>query len=120
MNAKRILFVFASTSFDDARGHEGLDALLVAAAFDQQISVLLTGRAVLQLLERQDGAHIGLKSLAKGFSALPMYDVTDVFVDAQSAASFGLTADLFSLPVELLSKAEQTRLINAQDIVFSC
>lgn len=119
MQQKHILFLFNTVGFADARGQETMDALLVAAAFDQKISVLVTGSAVWQLLTDQHGAAVDAKSLAKSFAALPMYDIEDVFVDAETLQAHAVSTSELSVPVIVLDREQQTDLISRQDIVFS-
>ena len=119
MTRKRILFLLTSTRFGGAAGHETLDAAMIAAAFEQHVSILLTGEAVWQLLDAQIGAAVDAKALAPGLAALPMYEINDVYADAETVQRLNLPTDAFCVPVTLLSAPEQADLIRAQDVVFS-
>ena len=79
--------------------------ILTTAAFDQQVSVLFCDEGVLQLKRGQNPAAIGLKDTAQIFTALEVYDVNALYVEAESLAARGLTADDLLLPVQILPRA---------------
>ena len=81
MKPRRILFVISHPPHRGALAFEMLDELLVGAVFEQQVSVLFIDEGVFQLFD--SGETSG--NVARGYRALPTYDVNDVFVDAGSA-----------------------------------
>jgi tRNA 2-thiouridine synthesizing protein C len=91
---------------------------MASAAFDQQVAMLFLGDGVLQLCNGQDGAAIGYKSHDKQLSALPLYDVDALFVDAHSLRAHGLEADDLVLPAQLLTDAEISRLFADHTVVL--
>ena len=50
MTPKKILFLLRSPPYAGARAYETLEVLLVAAVFDQEVSVLFADDGVYQLL----------------------------------------------------------------------
>lgn len=116
---KRFLFVNQHPPYGTLKAKEALDALLMASAFEQTISVLFLGDGVFQLLKNQAPQSIGSKNISANISALPIYDVNAIFVDEQDLTERGLTSDNFILPVKALSSAQVAQLIQQQDIVLS-
>jgi tRNA 2-thiouridine synthesizing protein C len=114
MNARRLLFLIRHPPHRGALPFETLDELLVGAVFDQQISVLFVGDGVFQLVD--SGQTTG--NVARGFRALPTYDVHDVYVDKSSLRQRGLTTDALVLPVRALTRGRVGALIAAQDVVI--
>jgi tRNA 2-thiouridine synthesizing protein C len=104
-----------------ASGHalEAVDVALVAAAFEMRVAVLFSGAGVWQLVTGQDGGALGTRTQGKVLSALPHYDVTDVFVCAESLAATGLHSGDLVLPVRTLSLAEQRALIASHRFVVN-
>ena len=82
-------------------GHEGLEVVLVGAAFDQEVSMAFVGDGVFQLKQAQDTSGIGTKNFAGAYRALADYDVTRLYVETESLEERGLTVgDLMPLTYE--------------------
>ncbi len=96
---------------------ETLDQILTTAAFDQSVSVLFLGDGVFQLKTRQDSQAMVLKNTAAIFTALELYEITDVFVEAESLADRGLILDDLILPVRAIPRAEVNALMRRQDVI---
>ena len=95
-----------------------LDMVLASAVFDQQIQLLFMDDGVLQLLNGQQPEALPAKSLAANLSALPLFGVEQVFVDAVALQARGLSAADLILPVTPLDQAQMQALIAASDQVF--
>ncbi len=72
-----------------ALAFEMLDELLVGAVFEQKVSVLFIDDGVFQLIDSGETQT----NVARGYRALPTYDVNDVFVDGSALKQRGLAAD---------------------------
>lgn len=114
----RILYLAARAPYDDDRAQELLDALLVAASFGAEVSVLFQDDGVWQLLPGQDGQQLGRRSLSAQLDALPLFEVEQLFADGKSLAERGLTADDLLLPVKTLYGPELAALLASHDQVI--
>jgi tRNA 2-thiouridine synthesizing protein C len=114
MTTRRILFVIAHPPQRGALPRELLDALLVGAVFDQNISVLFVADGVYQLVDTAQTQG----NIARGFSALPTYDVDAVYVDGAAMRRRGLSAAGFTLPARSLTRGGIRELLAAQDVVI--
>lgn len=115
--SKKILFLLNRAPYGSSYALEALESVLVAAAFDQQVSLLFKGAGLYQLLAGQDGAAVGQRTLGKVLGALPEYGAEKFFACGPSAERLGLRLSDLILPVTWLDHEGQRRLINAQDIV---
>ncbi len=115
MNRRRILYVIAHSPGRGALARETLDALLVGAVFDQQVSVLFTEDGIFQLL---GGEHSAV-SIARSFTALSTYDVDSVYVDEASLAQRGLSLEALPVAASPLTRAGVRELLAAQDVVMN-
>ena len=113
MTPRRILFVIAHPPRRGALALETLDQLLVGAAFDQKISVLFMGDGVYQLVSSVEA----FDNIARGYRALPTYDVDDIYVDKTAIARRGLSKDTLVLPARALTRRGIQSLIAAHDVV---
>ncbi len=112
---------------------ESLEVVLIAAAFDQDISLVFADDGVYQLTKNQETGGIGMKNFSKTYSALGDYDIKKIYVEKESLDERGLTADdLQTLVYEdedddwaeknsmfVVDRAELTSIIDAQDVVLS-
>lgn len=116
--AKKILFVMRHAPYGNSLAREGLDALLACAAFEQKVSVLFLNDGVFQLLKNQQSDAIEQKSLEKSLTALPLYDVNELFADQQSLIERQLDEEQLCLPVTTLSVEQINTLFQQQDTIF--
>lgn len=77
-----------------------VDIALATAAFEQEVDLLFAGEGVLQLLPDQDSQGHGKKNIGRQLASLPMYDINQVYVDAEAASRYQL--DIAGTPVEAL------------------
>ena len=83
------------------------------------MSLLFLDDGVFVLKRGQDPGEIGLKDFAKGFRALPDYDVERIYVEERSLAERGLTPADLIMDVETVSPERAGALIDAHDVVLS-
>ena len=97
--------------------YEGLEMILIMAAYDQDISVAFIDDGVYALKKDQNTEGIEIKGFAKTFGALDGYDVEKLYVDQISLEERGLTEDDLVVDVEVLSSADIGKLMAEQDLV---
>lgn len=119
MSAQKILYVFRHAPYSTAAGLEGLDAVLVGAAFECDISLLFLDDGVFQLKRQQDLAATPMKQYTKTFLALEDFDVNSIYVHEQSMVARGLTPKQLMLTTESLASEQVSVLIAGQDKVFT-
>jgi tRNA 2-thiouridine synthesizing protein C len=96
-----------------------LEVVLIAAAFDQDVSLVFSDDGVFQLKKEQDTAEIGMKNFSPTYRALEMYDVEKLFVSRQSLEERGLTKDDLIVDVEVIDDEALADLMDDQDVIFS-
>jgi tRNA 2-thiouridine synthesizing protein C len=116
--SKRLLFIQHRAPYSDDRAAEMLDALLVAAAFGQAVTVLFQDDGVWQLLPEQDGKALERKTLLAQLQALGLYDVERLYVDQQSLQERGLQNSALGLHVSRLTAAGIAPLLAEHDLVL--
>lgn len=113
-----MLFLCRQAPYGSTRMTGALDMLLTAAAFDQKVILVFTAEGVFNLLREQQAEALGLKQTSKALSALELYGVSEVLVDADALSQQGLSEDELLLPVRQIDSSEIQRLISAADQVF--
>jgi tRNA 2-thiouridine synthesizing protein C len=112
------LFVCRRPPYGSSLAREALDVALAAAAFDQPVAMLFLGDGVLQLLSQQKADAIEQKPLDKQLGALPLYDIDQLYVDAEALRERKLLLVDLALPAQPLSVAEITALLAGHDVVL--
>ncbi len=106
---KRFMYVNRRAPYGTIYALECLEVVLIAAAFDQDVSVVFVDDGVYQLKKDQDTTGIGMKNFSKTYRALDDYDVEKIYVEKESLEERGLTADDLIIPVEVVAAARSAR-----------
>ena len=114
---KKLLFIISTPPYSGKRGTALLDAAMVAAAFDAEVSLMFRGDGVWSLLPSQSAEAIGQRSFSKMSNALADYAIDRIYVCLDSLVSRGVKHhDLVN--VQGLNLVEQQKLIANQDAVI--
>ena len=116
---KRFCFINRKAPYGTIYAHEMLESVLVASAFEQDVSVVFIDDGVFQLKKEQDTSSIDVKNFSPTFRALEHYDIEKIYIERESMASRGLTIDDLIIEAEVLTSEELSHIIDAQDVVLS-
>ena len=100
---RKFIYVNRKAPHGTIYAHEALEVVLIAAAFEQDVSLAFIDDGVFQLKKNQDTSEIYTKNFSKIYSALEMYDVEKLFVEKESLHSRGLTEDDLSVDVKVIA-----------------
>ena len=130
---KKLLYVNRKAPHGTIYALEGLEVVLVGAAFEQDVSVAFLDDGVFQLLDGQDTADIGVKNFSRTYKALGDFEVRKVYVERESLAERGLdSSDLMQITYEdenedgaekplirLVDRRELAQIMSEQDVILS-
>jgi tRNA 2-thiouridine synthesizing protein C len=116
---KKFMFLNRKAPHGTVYALEGLEVVLITAAFDQDVSLVFTDDGVYQLVKGVDTKGIEVKDFSKTYRALEGYDIEKLYVDQASLDARGLTADDLIVDVNVLSVDEMANLMAEQDVVIS-
>ncbi len=119
MTTKKFMFVNRKAPYGTIYAWEALEVVLIAAAFEQDVSLAFLDDGVFQLKKGHNTKGIETKAFEKTWGALEDYDITKLYVAKESLEERGLTADDLAVPVEVLSRAELGKLMEEQDVILS-
>jgi tRNA 2-thiouridine synthesizing protein C len=117
-NVKKIMHVLRHAPHGTIYTYEGLEMILIMAAYEQDLSVVFIGDGLYALKKGQDTSGIGIKGFSKTFMALDGYDVEKLYVDRVSLVERGLTEDDLVVDVEVLDAEAIGRLMKEQDVII--
>ncbi len=116
---KSFIFVMQTSAYSLSRVQEVLDVVLITAAFDQKVTLLLLDDAVFHLKKGQHSKVIGAKEISAIYRSLALYDIEAIYVEQESLMQRGLSQDDLLIPISLLSRANVAVTLNTFDFVLS-
>jgi tRNA 2-thiouridine synthesizing protein C len=116
---RRFMYVNRRPPYGTIYALECLEVVLIAAAFDQDVSVVFVDDGVYQLKKNQDTTAIGMKNFSNTYRALDDYDVEKIYVEKESLEIRGLTAGDLIIPVEVIETENLREIMAQQDVVIS-
>lgn len=130
---KKFLYLNRKAPYGTVYALESLEVVLIAAAFDQDVSLAFVDDGVYQLLANQDTKGVGMKNFSPTYNALGDYDINKLYVEKESLEERGLSLDdLMDITYEdedddwaekpsirLVSRAELADVMETQDVVLS-
>ncbi len=130
---KKFMFLNRRAPYGTIYAWESLEVVLIAAAFEQAVSLAFIDDGVYQLVTGQDTTGIGMKNFSPTYKTLGDYEVRHMYVDKDSLEARGLTVDdLVVVPwedweteetvdniVEVVDSAKLAELLEESDVVFS-
>lgn len=116
---KKFMFVNRKAPYGTIYALEGLEVVLISAAFDQDVSMVFMDDGVYELVKGQHTKNIDVKNFSPTYRALEGYDIEKLYVEQESLDQRGLSEDSLIVPVEVVSTAQMTELMESQDVVIS-
>jgi tRNA 2-thiouridine synthesizing protein C len=116
---KKFMFVNRKAPYGTIYALEGLEVVLISAAFDQDVSLAFADDGVFQLVKGQKTDGIEMKNFSPTYRALEGYDIEKLYVERESLEMRGLTEDDLLVDVQVMSAAEMGDMMAQQDVVIS-
>ena len=116
---KKFMFVNRRAPFGTVYALESLEVVLIAATFDQDVSLVFIDDGVYELVKGQNPKGLGIKNHSSTYRALDGYDVEKLYVERESMETRGLTEADLLVPVEVLDSAAMADLMAEQDVILS-
>lgn len=131
--AKKFMYINRRAPCGTVYAVEGLEVVLIGAAFEQDVCMAFIGDGVFQLKQNQDTVGIGMKNFSPAYRALGDYEVNRLYVERESLQERGLTEkDLMPLAwededddwaekpsIRVVDRAQLSDLIEEQDIILN-
>ena len=130
---KKFMYINRRAPYGTVYPLEGLEVVLIGAAFEQEVCMVFISDGVFQLRQGQDTIDSGMKNFSPTYRALGDYEVTRLYVERESLEERGLTeADLMPLTwededddwaekpsIQIVSRTQLSDLLEEQDVVFN-
>lgn len=116
---KRVLIINRRAPYGRSNARDALDVALTCGVFEMPVSLLFADDGVFQLLGQHNAADIGQKNLSANLAVLPMYDIEDLYVCADSLQQHGLNADELAHTVKTVQASDIQALMRDHDVVLT-
>ncbi len=116
---RKFMYVNRRAPYGTIYALESLEVVLIAAAFEQDVSLVFMDDGVYQIKKDQDTEAIGVKNFSPIYRALEGYDVEKLYVEKESLESRGLTTDDLVVPVQIVDKNQLADLMEEQEVILS-
>ena len=90
---KKFMYIDRNAPYGTVYGLEGLEVVLIGAAFEQEVSMAFIGDGVYQIMQGQDTSGSDMKNFSPTYKALGDYDVNKLYVEQESLEERGLSVD---------------------------
>ena len=116
---KKFMYVNRKAPYGTVYALEGLEVVLITAAFDQDVSMVFVDDGVFQIKKDQETSGINMKNFSPTYRALEGYEVEKVYAEKESLEARGMTQEDLVIPVEILNSSEIADLMDSQDVIVS-
>ncbi len=116
---RKFMFVNRKAPYGTVYALEGLEVVLISAAFDQDVSLAFLDDGVYQLVKGQDTKAIEEKNFSPTYRALEDYDIDKLFVERESLEARGLSASDLLVDAKVVPATELVALMNSTDVLIS-
>lgn len=116
---KKLGFVFQSAPHSTSAAREGLDALLAASAYCDDIALFFVGPGVAQLIAGQSPEQVLSRDYISAFKLLDLYDIEQIYLCQQSLDEFGLTNARWVIDAQKRSPQQIAQLLAQCDQVLT-
>ena len=133
MSTKKFMYLNRKAPYGTVYALESLEVVLIAAAFEQDVSLAFIDDGVYQIVNGQGTDGIGMKNFSNTYHALGDYEINKLYVSQESLDERGLSADdIMPLmyedeeddwaekpSVKIVSNKELSEIMSEQDVCLS-
>lgn len=131
--SKKFMYMNRKAPYGTVYALESLEVVLIAAAFERDVSLAFIDDGVYQIARGQNTTGIGMKNFSAAYNALGDYGVTKFYVERESLEERGLTEDdLMPImyededsdwaekpSIKIVSRAGMSQVMSEQDVILS-
>lgn len=114
----KVMFICRQAPYGSVYAYEGLEVMLIFAAYEQEYAAAFVDDGVLDLKKDKDSAGLGMKEFSTTYRVMEDYGIEKVYVDSQSMEDRGLTADDLMIPVEVVDRDAIAKVMAEQDVIL--
>jgi tRNA 2-thiouridine synthesizing protein C len=114
-SAAKLMIVFRTAPYGSIYAFEGVENVVMMAAYEQDLTVLFIDDGVYTLKKGMDSSVTGIKDFSPTFKALePVYEVEKIYIDKESLESRGLALEDLIIEPEIIEKDQVEKMMEEQ------
>lgn len=111
-----LLFIFRHRPYSNSRTQSAIDTMLAAAALGQSVSIMFIGDGLWMLSAEQKTESIATRSISKLLAAVPLYDITPIYVEQESFEMLSGSINFLELPLQLVTEKDISQIIQQPNL----
>ena len=115
---KSVLIRMSKSPLNGLISGEQLETAMVAATFEQEVSILFIGDGVFNLLPAKETNEVTGYNIEKMLLALPTFEVNDLFICERSLEQRQLGVSHLPENAKVITFEDQRRLIKTTEVVL--
>lgn len=116
---KKYAILNTSSTFDKFNAKEALDAALILASYEMDVSLFFIGDGVYQTQAKQNPELVDGKDFISSFKALGFYDIDNIYISHACLTERQLTTNYAFKDVKLVNQDELSYFINQADVILT-
>ena len=116
---KSVLIRMSKSPLNGLISGEQLETAMVAATFEQEVSILFIGDGIFNLLPAKETKEVTDYNIEKMLLALPTFEISDLFVCQRSLEHRQIEVSNLPKNVKVITFEEQKSLIRTSNAVLS-
>ncbi|WNC70314.1 sulfurtransferase complex subunit TusC [Thalassotalea nanhaiensis] len=116
---KKYAILNTSSTFDRFNAKEALDAALILASYEMDVSLFFIGDGVYQTQAKQDPERVDGKDFISSFKALGFYDIDNIYISQACLTERQLTTNFAFKDVKLVNQDELSLILNQADVILT-
>ncbi|CAL4323949.1 sulfurtransferase complex subunit TusC [Buchnera aphidicola] len=117
---KKIAVIFSNSPYGTSFGLEGINFVLSASCYTNNIFLFFIGDGIFQILENQDSSSIFFKSYSDSFSFLEFSNIKNFYLCYESLIKRGLNSSVkFLVNVIICNPTDFRNQIDKCDVILN-
>ena len=116
---KSVLIRMCKSPLNGLVSGEQLETAMVAATFEQEVSILFIGDGIFNLLPAKESREVAGYNIEKMLLALPTFEVNDLFICERSLEQRQIGVFNLLTNAKVITFEDQRRLVKTTDVVLS-
>lgn len=116
---KKYAIVNTSSTFKKFNAKEALDAALILASYEMDVSLFFIADGVYQTQASQNPELVSGKDFISSFKALGFYDIESIYISESCLRERQLSSNFAFKDVNLVNKNEFSMFLNQADVILT-
>lgn len=107
-----------SAPYGSSKAHASYDMLMMATAFDFDVSVAFLDDGIFQLMKNQKCQAIAEKNLAKQLKSMEIFSIKNIYIEERALHMRGLTQSDLIIRAKIITPKKLGAIMRQQDYII--